>query len=303
MRRRFAVLLVAAGIDLLWGELPNRIHPVAALGHGIGAADRTLTRDGASDRLGAGVVLALAVPLLVVAAALGAIRLLRRLPAPLGPLGEAVVLKQTFAVRALFEHCSGAERLLLRDDLEGARFAVSRMVSRETARLSQGQVASAAIESLSENASDSAVAPWLWFGVGGTTFAAAYRAVNTLDAMVGYRERGAFGMPSARLDDVANFVPARLTAAAIALASGRPSPVWQRTIRDHGQTPSPNSGWPMAAAAYALGVRLEKPGHHVLNKEGPLPAAGDIARARRLVGMALVLVGFGASSLLVRGRQ
>ena len=112
--------------------------------------------------------------------------------------------------------------------------------------------------------------------------------MNTLDAMVGYHKNGMFGMPSARLDDLLNLVPARVTAAALALASSNLQRTWRGAVADEGRTPSPNSGWPMAAAAYALSVRLEKPAHHVLNEGGRPAAAVDIRRAEWLTARALL---------------
>jgi len=203
-------------------------------------------------------------------------------------LGEAILLKQTFAARALFEHATAVQDRLESDDLEGTRAATGMMVSRNTSGLDEQALASAAIESLSENASDSVVAPLSWYVVGGLPAAAAYRAINTLDAMVGYRERGWVGTPSARLDDAASYIPARLTAGLYALAGGG-RPVIAGAQADHGATPSPNSGWPMAAAAHSLGVRLEKAGYHVLNEGGTLPGPGHIAAAERLTWRALAI--------------
>jgi adenosylcobinamide-phosphate synthase len=205
-------------------------------------------------------------------------------------LVEAAALKQSFAVRALFSHALAVERPLSAGRIEGARDAVALMVSRATAELDQTAVASAAIESLAENASDSAGAPWAWFAVLGLPGAFAYRAVNTLDAMIGYRDRGLAGTPSARLDDALNVIPARLTAVAVALASGARMPgAVSGALADAGRTPSPNSGWPMAAAAHALGVRLEKRGHHVLNEQGSAPTAATVGEGRLLVAKALAI--------------
>ncbi|NJN68054.1 MAG: cobalamin biosynthesis protein, partial [Chloroflexaceae bacterium] len=152
-------------------------------------------------------------------------------------------------------------------------------------------IAAAAIESLAENTSDSVVAPLLAYALGGLPGAFAYRAANTLDAMVGYRGRYEYlGKVPARLDDLLNLVPARLTALLIAAAavgcSADAPQAWQVMWRDHALTASPNAGWPMAAVAGALGVRLEKMGHYCLNERGRAPTAADIRRAGRVVGVA-----------------
>jgi len=211
------------------------------------------------------------------------------LPLLAGVVVEAAFLKQALAFRALLEHANAVRQPLAEGKLSGAREAVSRMVSRDVSTLDEGLVASAAIESVAENFSDSVVSPICWYLAGGLEAAYAYRATNTLDAMVGYRAKQLFGAPAARLDDVLNFLPSRLTAALLAVASLAPLRSLRGTLADHAQTPSPNSGWPMAAAAHGLDVRLEKPSHHLLNADGRTPSATDIGRANRLATVALGL--------------
>jgi adenosylcobinamide-phosphate synthase len=283
VRRRSAVLVIAICLDLAFGELPNRCHPVAWLGRGIGAGERGMRSLPAPAT---GVLLATVFPLGAALVGRRAVLAMRGAPKWTRLVGEALLLKQTFAARALFEHARAVRERLEAEDLEGARSAAAMMVSRDTATLSERALASAAIESLSENTSDSVIAPLTWYLVGGLPAAAAYRAINTLDAMVGYRSRGWVGTPSARLDDAASYIPARLMAGLYALAGGG-WPTFTGARAAHRATPSPNSGWPMAAAAHALGVRLEKAGHHVLNESGRHPLPGDIAAAERLTWKAL----------------
>lgn len=285
MRRRGTVLLLAVGLDLLLGELPNRWHPVAWLGRGIGASERGMR---SLPPAVSGTLLAAIFPIGAGVVASGASVAMRGCPKWLQLLGDAFLLKQTFAARALFEHARTVRERLEAGDVDGAREAAAMMVSRDTSSLDEGALASAAIESLSENTSDSVVAPLSWYVIGGLPAAAAYRAINTLDAMVGYRSRGWVGTPSAHIDDAANFIPARLTAGLYAVGSTRRG-VTAAVQRDHGATPSPNSGWPMAAAAQALGVRLEKAGHHVLNANGRTPGSSDVAAAERLTQRALAI--------------
>jgi adenosylcobinamide-phosphate synthase len=259
---------------------------VAWLGSGIAWADRRLP----ARSLLTGIVLATIFPALAAGVALVLRSRIRMLPAPVGVAVEAVALKQSFAVRSLFTHAAAVERPLAAGRIEEARAAVSVVDSRPTKYLVAPAVASAGIGSLAESAAGSAVAGWGWEAAGGLPAAFAYRAINTLDAMVGYRERGLAGTPSARLDDALNFVPARLTALAVAAASPRRlAGILVGMRQDAGATPSPNSGWPMAAAAHALGVRLEKEHHHVLNSGGAAPSSADIGRARLLVTRALVI--------------
>lgn len=287
IRRRAAVLGVAAVVDLALGELPNRWHPVALLGRAAAYLDRLLTAEGQRDTATRGVLLTATAAGLAAGAALGVARGARGRGAA-GFLLEALALKQTLSIRALFDHAGRVAARLEAGDLAGARAAAAMMVSRRTDDLPPGLVASAAIESLAENLSDSVVAPAWWYLAAGLPGAAAYRAVNTLDAMVGYRSRGRFGMVPARLDDVLNWVPARLTAASLVLA--RPLPAVRRVsrlVRDARSTPSPNAGWPMAAMAHILGVRLEKLEHHVLHAAGREPGAADIRRAQRAGALAV----------------
>ncbi len=167
-------------------------------------------------------------------------------------------------------------------------------MSRDTADLSAGEVAGAAIESVAENASDSVVAPLFYYVVGGVPAALAYRAVNTLDAMIGYRgETEWLGKAAARLDDVANFIPARITALLLAVASGagggsplRAVALW---LRDGRKTESPNAGRPMATIAGALGVELSKRGAYVLGAGMRVPTAADLRRALRIFAGAAAL--------------
>jgi len=170
-------------------------------------------------------------------------------------------------------------------------------VSRNPDGLTKTQATSAVIESLSENYVDTVVSPLFYyllfspFGLG-VEAALAYKAANTLDSMLGYRteELKNLGWASARLDDLANWVPARLSLPIIAAARpSRAGQILKTALRDHAATPSPNSGWPMAAAAGALGIRLEKPGVYVVGEGGAEPSTKDLKPALWLVGTAIAL--------------
>jgi adenosylcobinamide-phosphate synthase len=273
----------ALGLDLLLGEPPARLHPVVWIGWLIGWLESRAPSAPRSQLL-YGVAVAAVPPL--GAALLGlAVRLVR--PRALRMLLAAWLLKTTFSLRGLLAAGDAVEERLAADDLDGAREALRSLVGRERAGLDRSHIASAAVESAAENFSDSYVAPLLWYGIGGIPAALAYRAVNTADAMVGYRGRHEYlGKASARLDDLANLVPSRLSAVALAAAAslvGLSASGATRTMRrDHGATASPNAGWPMAAAAGAAGVWLEKPEHHRLG-EGRGPRASDVRAVRRLV--------------------
>jgi len=198
---------------------------------------------------------------------------------------------------------------LRRRDLPGARRMVARIVGRDTATLDEPEVLRATIETVAENLSDAVIAPLFYLALGGPVAMAAYKAVNTLDSMVGYRNERYrdFGWASARLDDVANFVPARLTALLVWLCAGILRYDLRRsvavTLRDAHLQPSPNSGYPEAAVAGALGIRLGGLNYYrgIASRkpylgDGNLPLdLGIYAKARLLLyGSSLLMVGLDA---------
>jgi adenosylcobinamide-phosphate synthase len=199
----------------------------------------------------------------------------------------AALLKQAFSLRELGSAAALTGRLLAEGQLEGARSSLRPLVSRPAADLDSEHAASAAIESLAENLSDSVVAPLLYYLGFGLPGALAYRAANTLDAMIGYHgPHEEIGKAAARLDDLLNLAPSRLSAlllvAAAWLGFGDARAAWETLRRDHARTESPNAGWPMSAMAGALHVRLEKIDHYRLGESFAAPTPRDIHRARRL---------------------
>jgi adenosylcobinamide-phosphate synthase len=203
----------------------------------------------------------------------------------------ALLLKPLFAVRALRDAAFVVRDALEGDDLAAARKGLSALCSRSPDSLDAASLAAAAIESVAENASDSIVAPLLFFAVFGLPGAAFYRAVNTLDAMMGYRgELEYAGKASARLDDLLNIVPSRITALLLVAAGAATGEDvrrgWRVVRRDARRTESPNAGFPMAAMAGLLGVRLEKEGHYALGDARRPVGAADITAAWRLTSIA-----------------
>jgi adenosylcobinamide-phosphate synthase len=168
----------------------------------------------------------------------------------------------TLATRSLLDEARAVSRLLFISDLSGARRQVARIVGRDTAELDEREVTRAVIETLAESASDGIVAPMFYLAIGGAPAAMAYKAVNTLDSMIGHRDERHkfFGKFAARLDDAANFIPARLTALLFVLAAWSLRldwrGAWRVLCRDGGKHKSPNAGRPEAAMAGALGVEL-----------------------------------------------
>ena len=213
----------------------------------------------------------------------------------LGIVLEGMALKSMLSLRGLVRAALGVRDDFARADLRAARSAVARdLVSRPTAALDAGQVASATVESVAENLTDAFLAPLLFFVAFGLPGAVVYRVINTADAMIGYRDGPLlyFGRVAARLDDVFNLVPARLAALLIVAASAIADADARRALstmrRDHSRTASPNAGWTMSAMAGALGVTLDKPTAYTLGA-GPAPAPADIVRAVRLLTLAAAL--------------
>jgi adenosylcobinamide-phosphate synthase len=247
-----AILLGALLLDAafgepawLWSRLP---HPAVLMGRLVGALDTGLNKG--TGRRAKGVLCVLI--LLAAALAIGAAF------ATLGPLVEILAGAILLAQRSLVEHVS-AVAAGLRQSLAAGRTAVAMIVSRDTAAMEDSEVARAAIESAAENLSDGVVAPAFWLLVGGLPGLVAYKMVNTADSMIGYRtpRHAEFGWAAARLDDLLNLLPARLTAFIIALVAR------QRDVRairqDARKHRSPNAGWPEAAMSRALGIALSGP--------------------------------------------
>lgn len=283
-----AVFALAVLWDVALGE-PKRLHPVAALGNLISIGERMAPRRGRATPFLFGMALAVLLPGSLALAAYALSKGLRPISIPAYVLIGAYLLKASFAVREL-------DRAALRvcRDLEGgwlaeARQGLKSLVSRDTANLSPELMASAAVESVAENATDSFVAPWLAFAFFGLPGAIAYRAINTLDSMIGYHGRYEYlGKAAARLDDILNLVPARLAALLIGLAACPRGLVaarraWQTMWREHGKTESPNAGWTMGAMAGALGVQLQKIGHYKLGEPLHPVSPDDIKAAVKMI--------------------
>ena len=292
-----AVLLIALALDILLPEPPSAVHPVVWMGKVISALERLAARAGNTAAFLLGALMAVAVPALFAAAAWLAVVALFALGDIPFLIGAAVLLKTTFAVRGLASAAGETQRSIEDSDIHLARHSLRGLVSRDAAELSEPLVAAAAIESVAENTTDSFIAPWLAFALLGLPGAFAYRAVNTLDSMVGYRGRYEYlGKASARLDDLLNLIPARLSAVLLLVAglvtsgySARQG--WRTSLHEHRLTASPNAGWTIAAMAGLLGVSLEKPGHYRLGSGSREPVAADIGRAVRVMYVAAALGG------------
>ncbi len=253
-------LCLAFALDSLLGDPPAPWHPVIWMGKVIELADWGMPgrETGPVGERMAGIAVAAVLPAGAYVVTGG---FLRSLPRPLRGAAEVALLSLSLAGRSLYQKAGDAQRGLAKN-LEEGRRQVSHLVGRDTAGLDEEGVTRAAIESVAENCNDGVVAPIFYGLVGGAPMAIAYRMINTLDSMIGYRNMryGSFGWASARLDDAAGFVPARITALAAALASpavgGSISGSFRVSHQDGPKHDSPNAGICEGAFAGALGVRL-----------------------------------------------
>jgi adenosylcobinamide-phosphate synthase len=241
-------------------------HPVTWIGRLIGALDRHLNRGSATQQRVAGIASLLILIAIVGGAALAA----SALACLAGPLGGLVIVAIACASlpaqRSLHDHVARVAAGLRRDGLAGGRREVAMIVGRDPESLDEAGICRAAIESLSENFSDGIVAPAVWIGIGGLAGGVLYKAINTADSMIGHRtpRHEDFGWASARLDDLVNLPASRLSAGLIIAAAAchrgaSASGAWRAVRRDAGRHRSPNAGWPEAAMAGALGLRLAGP--------------------------------------------
>ncbi len=300
------VVVGALALDGALGELPQRVHPVAWFGRVVSVVDREWNH----PRL-VGALAALVLPVFAGVVVGGSVVVAGTISAVAGAALGAVWLFVSTSLRRLLVRVREVV-VTTETDLDVARKRLRALAGRDGTVLSAGEVRSAAVESLAENLGDGLVAPLLAFAVGviattalgggasgfvgtdsvvavavGCGAAAWVKAVNTLDSMLGYHSK-ATGWAPARLDDVVQWIPARLSALLLAVVCLRPGAVLAAR-RWQGRVASPNSGWPMGTLAAALGMRLEKPGHYVLNPEQALPTVAGARVATRRVGSAGLL--------------
>ncbi len=298
--------LLAILLDLLLGDPPNRFHPTAWMGNLIAFLLRWRPRGNRLAELSYGVFILLIGVTLSVLAGIAITQFTNSLTPNYQLLITLIIvlaLKLTISLRGLDRAARDVQSALESNNLPEARRLLSwHLVSRDTSQLDESKVSAAAIESVAENASDGIIAPLFFFALGGLPAAFAYRFINTADSMLGYHdeEREWLGKVPARLDDLLNFIPARLAGLLIILSApfcgASAAQAWKIMWRDSNQTASPNAGIPMSAMAGALGVELEKIGHYALGKGLRLPVPADLARARRLLYFS---VGFAALVFII----
>jgi len=263
------ILVLALVLDIAFGELPTVIHPVGWMGQTIAFLIRAGKRRSSVVQF----LWGMTAPLLTIGLFAGAAYFIVYFTEPFHVAWRviigAAILKPAFSLKGLIKTGKFMRNLLAQDKLAETRFELRALVKRDTSRLDKELMASATIESVTENACDSFFAPLLFYLFLGVPGAIGYRVINTLDAMIGHRgEYEYLGKFAARLDTIANYIPARITAIIIVAASWlcrqKAVAAWRMMLHDHKETETPNAGWTMRALAGALAVQLEKVGYYRL---------------------------------------
>ncbi len=281
-------------IDLLFGEPPSLLHPVVWMGKLISLWERLLQNGPRTVQFICGICITVFLVALFALPVYYLLIWLKTVYVVLYIFIAALVLKITFSIRELRLTALKIKDLLVKDKLEQMRFEMRALVSRNTANMPGVMLASAAVESVAESICDSIVAPLFYFMIMGIPGALGYRVINTLDAMIGYHGRYEYlGKFAAYVDDILNYIPARLSAlmivAAAAILRKNMARAWITAVQEHRRTASPNAGWTMAAVAGALNVRLEKQGDYIFCDSGNAPGAGTISSSLHLVITASLL--------------
>jgi adenosylcobinamide-phosphate synthase len=284
------IIVLAVAIDLALGDPPNAFHPVAWMGKVISFLEKAGLELGPAAQFAYGACITIfvvglfALPIYFVFLYLGHFSLIAAV------ILGALILKSTFSIEGMRRTAFKIRALLKDNKLKDTRQELRALVSRDTKDLPEPLLVSAAVESVAEGAGDSVAAPLFYFLFFGLPGAIAYRVVNTADSMIGYHGRYEYlGKFAARLDDILNFIPARIAAllivlAAVIIRNGRRA--WRTALHEHKKTASPNAGWPMAAMAGALNVRLEKPSHYQLGEAGKPLTPDTITGAAKLFSIA-----------------
>ena len=285
------VLALAIIMDILIGEPPAAIHPVVWIGKLI----KYLKHLSFGNKRIFGIFMVIITAGISLIAGVVVVIASSYISETFGLLLAAYFLKSTFSFRMLLTSARQIKSQFESGSLKNAKKDLKALVSRDTTKLDKSHMTSAVIESISENFVDGIVSPLFFYLILGLPGALVYKAVNTLDSMIGYKNKEfiELGWASARLDDILNWIPARLSLVFIfagSLFTGSPINAVKTCIRDCDQTASPNSGWPMAATAGSLGVKLEKKGDYILGGEFREPVPADIEKGSMLVGMATIFL-------------
>jgi adenosylcobinamide-phosphate synthase len=286
-------------LDVGFGEIPDRFHPTVWMGKVVGYVKPKIRN--ANPRvekvngvvLCVGLILLFAVPAAVL---LWTVRLVPVWGAVLYVVVGAVMLKATFALKCMRAFTYPVEKALSNNDIESARSWMRFIVRRDPKSLDERHIISAAVESIAESTTDGVTSPFFFFALFGVPGAVAFRAINTLDSMVGYKdaENINIGWFSAKLDTLTNYLPSRITAVLMVVSSALLEADWRGSWhilkRDKNKTSSPNAGWTISAMAGALSTQLEKEGHYALG-DGQTIKPQDITKAWHIMELTAVLFG------------
>jgi len=292
------IFTIALLIDLILGEYPDRIHPTIGIGKLIIYLKKKAKSPNPRVEKTNGVLMVLFI-MLVVALPVFALLLWLRLSFGSIPyiIAGAILFKATFAIRGMGQYTKPIAAALKKSDLAGARKWLPYIVRRDPNSLNERQIISAAVESIAESTTDGITSPFFFYAIFGVPGALAYRVVNTLDSMVGYKntEYRNIGWFSAKLDTITNYVPSRLTAyfmvAAAMLLGENWRESWRILQRDKHKTASPNAGFTISAMAGALNIQLEKQGCYTLGDDYGSISHEDIGKALRVMTLTAVLFG------------
>ncbi|MCL2475737.1 cobalamin biosynthesis protein [Candidatus Bathycorpusculum sp.] len=295
------IFILAFLIDLVLGEYPDRIHPTIGIGKLITYLKAKAKNKNPRIEKTNGVLMALAAILAFALPVFVLLYLLRGLPHPIGEIlyiiVGAILFKATFAISGMGQYTKPIALALKKRDIDGARKWLPYIVRRDPTSLNERQIISAAVESIAESTTDGITAPFFFYALLGVPGAFAYRVINTLDSMVGYKnaEYKNIGWFSAKLDTLTNYIPARITAYLMVVAAFFSGANWRESWRilqrDKHKTSSPNAGYTISAMAGALGIQLEKTDHYKLGDDKGHISYEDIGKALRIMVITSALFG------------
>lgn len=290
------IIIIALAIDYIFGEPPRKIHPTRWIGTTIYWIDKRIPRGRPHIEKFSGILLAIFVISIFLLFTIITLSLVKFFLGKIAwMLLSAYLFKSAFALNDMKKHIHPITKEIINKNLNGARQQVSRIVGRDVSKLDEPHILSAAVESIAESIPDGFFSPLLFFAFLGVPGAIFYRTINTLDSMVGYttEKHKNVGWFSAGLDELANWVSARISIPFIALASKLLGADWRNCLkiakRDHKKTKSSNSGWPMAAMAGALNVQLEKIGYHKLGEEYPFLGLKETSKSLKIMETSCIL--------------
>ncbi|XES77672.1 MAG: cobalamin biosynthesis protein [Candidatus Bathyarchaeia archaeon] len=293
------IFVLAFTIDIVFGEIPDRAHPTVWMGKVIDYLKPRLKSSNPKTEKANGVLLCVSVMALFAGASFAILWALRLIPVVgwfLYIIMAALMLKTTFALKCMRYYTHPIEKALKRGDMAEARKWMHFIVRRDPNTLDERHIVSAAVESIAESTTDGVTSPFFFFALFGVPGAYAFRVINTLDSMVGYKDavNVNIGWFSARMDTITNYVPTRITAvlmvAASALVGADWRSSWRILKRDRNKTASPNAGYTISAMAGALNTQLEKEGHYALG-DAERFSADDITKAWRIMQVTTFLFG------------